>query len=376
MLKYIILYLVKFRRFIQRFFWRGVWMLGSGLMLWYPLRWWPGDRLLPVRLLNYFMPWLLVALFPLLLLAILTRRKELALCLTIPTIGISLSLAPQFIPTTTPVLADNRPLKVMSYNVLYTNQDIARIVAMIRAEQPDIILLQEVVKPMIPAFNEELGTLYPDQAAHVIYEPAISQAVVSRYPLTAVDSDWQGRIQKVQVDTPTRLIQVWNIHPTTAIRQYKWQRQQQDLARISQEVAEFDGPLILGGDFNTTPQSDNYRLISPYLHNSHEQVGWRLGFSYPAEGYSLPNHTLAWQWKLLTQRPIRKLFKWIGLNRQPIGRDYKYIPISFGTLVRIDHIFYSDHFIATKATILTDGGGSDHLPIMAELQFKSMTMPD
>ncbi|MDM8532608.1 endonuclease/exonuclease/phosphatase family protein [Anaerolineales bacterium HSG25] len=369
--KYLSINLLKIGHIARKFLWGGVWLIGGSLMLWYPLRWWPGDRLLPVRLLNYFMPWLLVVLFPSLLVTMLTSRKKLTFVLTAPTIGISLSLVPQFISSTAmPVLADNRPLKVMSYNVLYKNEDVPAIAAVIRAEQPDIILLQEFIKPMIPAFNDELGTLYPNQTAHVIYEPAISQAMISRYPLTSIDADWLGRIQKVQVDTPNSSIQVWNIHSTTALKQYKWQHQQKELANIAQEVAEFNDPLILGGDFNTTPQSDNYQLIAQYLHNSHDQAGWGLGFSYPAKEFVLSNYTINWQWQLLTQRPVKKLFKWAGITRTPIGINYKYIPISDRPLVRIDHIFYNDHFIATQATTLKNGGGSDHLPIMAELHLR------
>jgi endonuclease/exonuclease/phosphatase (EEP) superfamily protein YafD len=36
-------------------------------------------------------------------------------------------------------------------------------------------------------------------------------------------------------------------------------------------------------------------------------------------------------------------------------------------MVRIDHIFYSDHFFAHTAGTLPTSGGSDHLPVVAEL---------
>jgi endonuclease/exonuclease/phosphatase family metal-dependent hydrolase len=36
-------------------------------------------------------------------------------------------------------------------------------------------------------------------------------------------------------------------------------------------------------------------------------------------------------------------------------------------LIRIDHIFHSSHFTALNAHMLNDSGGSDHLPVVAEL---------
>jgi endonuclease/exonuclease/phosphatase (EEP) superfamily protein YafD len=35
--------------------------------------------------------------------------------------------------------------------------------------------------------------------------------------------------------------------------------------------------------------------------------------------------------------------------------------------IRIDHIFYSDHFFASGAYTVDNSGGSDHFPVIAEL---------
>jgi endonuclease/exonuclease/phosphatase (EEP) superfamily protein YafD len=129
---------------IMRLFWISLWIIGLSLLLWYPLRWWPGDRLQPVRMLNYFMPWLMVVLVPGLLVAGLARRIRLVATLALPTILIGLNFAPLFLPRFNYALASNTTLKVMSYNVLYRNHDLAAIVSIIRQEQPDILLLQEV----------------------------------------------------------------------------------------------------------------------------------------------------------------------------------------------------------------------------------------
>jgi endonuclease/exonuclease/phosphatase family metal-dependent hydrolase len=100
---------------------------------------------------------------------------------------------------------------------------------------------------------------------------------------------------------------------------------------LSEDARHAQSPIILGGDFNTNDQSQTYRLVNQYLRNSHWEVGCGFGFTYP------------------TPESI-------------FGMD---LPIP--ALIRIDHIFYSDDFIAIRARTLTDSGGSDHYPVMAEL---------
>jgi endonuclease/exonuclease/phosphatase (EEP) superfamily protein YafD len=78
------------------------------------------------------------------------------------------------------------------------------------------------------------------------------------------------------------------------------------------------------GDFNTTPQSENYALLCSHLRDAFLDSGWGSGFTYPATpkfGIRLPT-----------------------------------------PLVRIDYIFYSEHFGSLDSRVLRDSGGSDHRP--------------
>jgi endonuclease/exonuclease/phosphatase (EEP) superfamily protein YafD len=275
------------------------------------------------------MPWLLVALVPSLLAAGLARRYRLLTALAMPTLLISLSYAPLFLPRSPTVIAASTPLKVMSYNVYARNQNIGAAVAVIRQERPDILMLQEVTRSHAHTLPEELADLYPGGELHLAFEPIMGQAIISRYPLTPTGGSYQmGRSQKVKVHTPDGAIAVWNVHPYAPL---VWSHQYQQIAAIATEIASVDGPLIVGGDFNTTDQAETYRLISQYLRNAHWESGWGFGFSWPANAPRL-----------------------------------KRVPI-ITPLVRIDHIFYSDHFFATSAGTLATAGGSDHLPVVAEL---------
>ncbi len=315
-----------FWKLFRFLFWLTLWVFNLSLLIWYPLRWWPGDRLRLVQLLNYFMPWLLMGLMPGLFIAGLARRKWLALTLALSTGLISLNFVPLFLPRSVPALAliNNETLKVMSHNIWRRNGNIPAIAQTIRQEQADIVLLQEVPSPRLGALTTELAALYP----HIIYSPDVQQAIISKYHLTLLETDYKkGRVQKVKIDTPTGPITVWNIHFSTP---NNWDDQIYQATALAQDILATSGPLIVGGDFNTTDQSEVYRLINRQLQNAHWQAGWGFGFSFPAR-----------------IKPNKK------------------IPIPLA-LIRIDHIFYSPHFYVNKAGTLSTAGGSDHAPIIAE----------
>lgn len=175
-------FLKKAAGLIIYFFWVGLWLLGLGLVLWYPLRWWPGDKLLPVQLINYFMPWLLLALIPAIIIAGLANRPGLIALLTLPTLFIIFSYAPLFLPRSNMVLADSGRIKVMSYNIWGRNHNMRSVAAIIHREQPDILLLQEAYSHLSDSLMEELTRLYPDQELYYTFTPGAGQAIISRFP--------------------------------------------------------------------------------------------------------------------------------------------------------------------------------------------------
>jgi len=318
-------------------FWLGLWLFGLGVLLTYLLRWWPGDRLWPVRLLNYMIPWLLIPLVLALITAGLARRHWLVAVLAIPTLFISLTHAPLFLPRPCLALTNGETFKVLSYNVGRYNLDAAAMAALILQEQPDILLLQELKQDRVEAFIKTLADLYPDAELHFTYDSYTLQAVVSRYPLTPLAMMLEkGNAQKVLLETPNGPITVINIHPHFR----GWQRRYQQMSTLlAEDIIPADGPIILGGDFNTTDQTQIYRLVSQHLQNAHWEAGWGFGFTFPF--------------------PVRRI-----RGKYPLPQ-----------LVRIDHIFYSDHFFAHNAGTLTESGGSDHLPVVAEFSWIKCTNP-
>jgi endonuclease/exonuclease/phosphatase (EEP) superfamily protein YafD len=271
----------------------------------------------------------LVGLLPGLALAGLARRKWVTLALAAPTLIIGLTFAPLFLPRPAGALAANTTFKVMSYNVLARNKQVTEVARLIWREQPDILLLQELTPIMAQALTKQLADLYPEGQLYLAYEPGAYQGIISRYPLTRVELAYdKGRTQKVTAETPVGPIAVWNVHPNTPL---PWSRQYRQITALAEDIADVTGPLIVGGDFNTTDQSEAYRLVGQYLHNAHWEAGWGFGFSFPAHSPRFSDVTVI--------TPV----------------------------IRIDHIFYSDHFYPHTARTLNESGGSDHLPVTARL---------
>jgi len=314
---------------VRIFFWLVLWFFGSGMLYVYFLRWWSGDQLPAVRLFNYLSPWVIPALILALIIAAVARRYWLSTVMAVPTLLVVLSYAPLFLPRASIAMVDDQSsFKVMSYNVWRNNQDVEAMTTLIKQEQPDILLVQELKNNQVQPFMNLLNNLYPNNKHHFTFDPNTLQAVASRYHISSVVvSPEKGRSQKVLIETPRGPITVINIHTNFS----GWQkRYQQNLTLLEEDVITTDGPIILGGDFNTTDQTDIYGLINEHLKNAHWEAGWGFGFSYPS-------------------------------SELHISQEY-----SLPRLVRIDHIFYSEHFFAHSAGTLAQSGGSDHLPVVAE----------
>jgi endonuclease/exonuclease/phosphatase (EEP) superfamily protein YafD len=317
-----------------------MWLTSLGLALLYPIRWLSGDSLDLIRAVSYVTPWLILFVLFMAILAGLARRIWLALALAIPAVAIGFTFVPLFLPNRQTVPPPNSlTLKVMSFNLHYI-QETSGVLEIIRQEDPDILLLQELNPAAVGSLLDELRNVYPRQGVDVVNqvgsmneeEIGFNQAILSRFPVKHISAEFdKGRAQKVVIETPLASIAVWNVHPLPPfLFPPEWHDSQ--ISRLATDIAATTGPLIVGGDFNATDQSITYQAISRHLKNAYQQAGQGLGFGYPAPPYTFMD-----------------------------------LPLPKGPLWRIDHIFYSQDFTANSARTVTNGGGSDHFPMVAEL---------
>jgi vancomycin resistance protein VanJ len=227
-------------------------------------------------------------------------------------------------------------LKVMTWNVRYDNPNPKEIANVINSEKPDIVALQELMRDPAWELSEILKPTFPYRYINPL---TFEFGFFSKYPIEYTFDPTANYFQEVNVSFGNRKIDLIDVHlPTPAIKasklgflpipiDYNTNKQDEIYPTLIDRVRAIDRPLLVVGDFNTSDRDRNYRSFSKLLTNAFQETGWGLGFTYPIKS------------------PIE-------------------IP-----LVRIDHIFYSQHWQA-KAAWINKGRGSDHQYLVAKLQLK------
>lgn len=329
------LHLLLSLRFLGRMAIAAAWVFAVALIVWNLARLYPGDRWALVRLGNYFAPWLFMALAPALVVALLARRPWLVRILALLTLVFAVRYWPLLIPRLSLLRAESSSseLRVMTFNVNHANRNVPAISSLIRAESPDVIAFQELTGGLATPLRNELRTEYP--YFQYDYSQGLT-ALMSRYPLTAQPIPLTvSHTQRAAVETPDGTVEIWNVHLATAISQDGWELQKEMATAIAGEIESEPEPLILLGDFNTTDQTENYHLIADRLNDVHWTVGRGFAFTFPD-----------------ARRPV---------DDSPVLRP----------VVRIDHIFVSEHFAPQEILVAPSSYGSDHRPVVATLRLSS-----
>lgn len=233
-------------------------------------------------------------------------------------------------------------LTVMSYNVLFHNQNHRTIADLIRTYQPDLVALQEVGPELFAFLQAELDDQY--QAMHKAHDPDHSTtALLSRYPVqqfTVVDLGAIRPAVMADLTIAGRTVTFVSAH----LLYYGWLRiprtelpthvetvhrlQVQQVQILVDELRNHPSEVIVFGcDCNSVDTSATQRLLNRHLTNAAKATGWVLP----------------------------------QLNKPRIG------PFYFPQ--RIDYIFYCGKVAARNVYTIYDSGYSDHLPVLAAFDF-------
>ncbi len=301
-----------------------------------------GDGFWLLALVNAFAVYLFTPLPIAILLAALARRRAPWVGLLIVTL-LFLHLFGSDLTPPSPIVrasADMPAMTVMTYNVLYTNTDAAPIAATVTHTNPDLVAFQELTPLLARQLEHQIGVDYPYRTPLHPTECRAEVAIWSRYPLQTeeVDTNVPCRVLSVVLDFDGHPVRVINVHawPFTGLdresveRSFRWRREQ--IALALDTATEQPEPLIFLGDTNSTPTHEVYRMLSAHLTDAFREAGWGLGHTWPATGgrfWGIPH-------------PSR--------------------------LVRIDHIFHSQHWQGEAAWVGAWDGRSDHHPVVARLR--------
>lgn len=174
------------------------------------------------------------------------------------------------------------PLRVMSYNLLSSNEQFGEVIGYIRELDADIVFLHEASRPWEMAL----------EGAELPYQVTLSRSqdltfgtlVLSRPgdPVTSFGFTTGGaRAVEVSHDG----IAVLGIHPlapTTARRSALRNAQMEFAADWSREQ---EGPHLVVGDFNATPWSYPFRQLLSETDMINSQSGFGIEPTFPADGF-------------------------------------------------------------------------------------------
>jgi vancomycin resistance protein VanJ len=338
--------------------WIGtIWSYCGFVVGWYILHLLYGDSIWWLGLLNAIAPWLfapLLLLLPVTLVTIGTRHYVPLLYgpLLAPIILFLALYGSLFAPVRTTARAASDPsLTVLSFNIWAGSRSEATIEVIAANGWPDIVAIQELTPPMAELILEKVGSHYPYHLLDITpYHYGLG--IFSRFPLTMLDSSaFADSALRVQIATvyPTQAMQqpftFYNLHLSFGDVLYDlghgavvrdkiatgYQTRLELTRKLVQDVQNRVGPVLVAGDFNSTPQSDVYATMSTYLTDAYRAAGWGFGFSYPTHAADIPR--------------------------------VSYLPRIF----RIDMIFFSAGFRAARSWTSSAYGESDHLPVVTRL---------
>ncbi|MEL6441529.1 MAG: endonuclease/exonuclease/phosphatase family protein [Cyanobacteria bacterium J06621_8] len=219
-----------------------------------------------------------------------------------------------------------QPLKIISYNVLWSNQKYAQAIAFIKQEQPDLAIFQEAVPP----WQEQLTALKSDYP-YQIEAKQLEIVLYSKIPLPQPQIKLYGTYRGIVIveleigDRPIKLLAT-HAYPQLYYGQEGWQIRNQHLEQgIGSYVKALQTPVIVMGDLNVS-------MWSPFYHSMIEISGLRNA----RQGFGI----------LPTQSTIAPQFAALSAP--------------------IDHCLVSPDIQVTKFRV-GQNLGSDHLPIVAEL---------
>ena len=314
----------------------------AGVVAYLTLRYTTGGRLWPVAAGSILTPWLLIPAIPLTAALLIARRWWRAVFSATGVLAFLVLFGALFLPSVpgnracaaqeTPC----RQLRIMTYNLLNDSVDTAGLIAYLREQQPDIVMLQEVGPRAATDLASELSDLYPYQVHYPEGIPGIG--LLSRHPIHEEQVFYPPEYLSLPYETATILVdgmplEVFNAHPPppgTGGPLNLYVARNSEAIRLLTRQIDTDSPTILAGDFNTSDQTVEYRMLERAgLQDAFRQCGTGLGLTWPAPAWVLP-------------APL---------------------------LVRMDMIWVTDHFDILTAWVGPDFG-ADHLPVLADLRWQ------
>ena len=214
-------------------------------------------------------------------------------------------------------------LRLMVANVHTQNRAFDRLLALVRSEQPDLVVLEEVNQDWIHA----LAPLRQEYRYHVEQprDDNFGIALYSRRPLKRREIVYLGDAEVPSVVATVELggqpIQVLATHPLPPIGDMYWRLRNRQLRRAAEFARGLPGAVVVLGDLNTTPWSYYFRrfLADSDLRDSRRGFGLQISWPSWCPWLGIPiDHCLVSESIAVRQRHVGQD---IGSDHYPIVVD-------------------------------------------------------
>lgn len=306
------------------------------------------DHLGYLGLINLVAVYLFFPLPVVLLTALVCRSRGLGVAFLIGGLAFLWLWGGLFLPRSPRAQAGGSQLTVMTFNVLATHCYTQPILDTIRAEDPDVVLIQELNNNLAGALQAELGAAYPYQVLHPL-NSATGIGTISKYPLQEVPASlpqrWIGGPVVTEMQWNGRSVLLVNFHMLSTPSIRSTQQVLRDFndreaqARMLVNLARQHGSAILGGDANSVPISNAHAIFTTGLQDAWIEAGFGLGHTFPSRS-TVP-----------------------GSDRPMVGPFY-----SPPWLARIDYVLHTGDWRAVSARLAKIDGVSDHRGVVAILR--------
>lgn len=311
---------------------------GLSLTGFFLLRWLFGESLELVAVINNLVHLMMLPSLVVMILALGVRRWTLLVVLALPfVLTVRDVVSPLFNqPRTAP--DDAIVLNVLTYNLYARDFGFDATVHVIREADADVVLMQEVGLTAGEALTE-LADVYPYMALHPNVIGTQGAGILSRYPIVEDEySQYDLPVvlgnQRAELDINGTVVVVYNVHPPHPFISgidvaFRSDDLMMTLARAQVDM-DAGRAVLMAGDFNMTPKTQDYQTLAAVMTDSYGDVGRGLGYTFP---------------NFLS------------------GGLWDFVP----PLSRLDYVFHNDHWLTLDARVWPTSGNSDHRPLWVEL---------
>jgi endonuclease/exonuclease/phosphatase (EEP) superfamily protein YafD len=175
-----------------------------------------------------------------------------------------LKLAPYYLVKPPPAETLAAGLRVVSFNVLSSNDRHAETLAWIRQTDPDLVYFPEVTRSWEVGLEPLKATL-PHALSHP-QEDNFGWALFSKYPIREHEFIASRFVEvamvRVVIEIAGRRVVCYGVHPLPPMSGAFAADRDQLFQQLAKRVRQETGPVIVAGDFNATPWSHSMRPLA------------------------------------------------------------------------------------------------------------------